>query len=154
MLSKQFESEKLKKSFEQESQVLPDVLARPGETWSRTQTIEIGGGQTLSFLKKYEYKGTEKKGDRELDKISSKVLEVKYSTDADSNLPLKPIKSDLKPESSEGMLLFDREGGHVVSSKDKVRIKGSITFSANKEELPSTLDLSIETDVDLQPAAK
>ena len=48
-MSKQFDSEKLKKSFEQESQILPDVLARPGETWERTQVIEIGGGQTLSF---------------------------------------------------------------------------------------------------------
>jgi hypothetical protein len=124
LMSKQFESEKLKKSFEQESQILPDVLARPGDTWERSQTIEIGGGQTLSFRKKFEYTGTEKKGDKSLDKISSKIIEVKYETDPDSNLPLKPVKSDLKPESSEGTILFDREGGHVVTSTDKVRIKG------------------------------
>ena len=82
------------------------------------------------------------------------MLEVKYNTDPDSNLPLKPIKSDLKPESSDGTILFDREGGHVVSSTDKVRIKGDITFSANGQELPSTLDLNIETHVELQPASK
>ena len=127
------------------------VLASHG---SELRSIEIGGGQTLSFRKKYEYKGTEKKGDKDLDKISSKVLEVKYNTEPDSNLPLKPIKSDLKPESSGGTILFDREGGHVVSSTDKVRIKGDITFSANGQELPSTLDLSIETHVELQPASK
>ena len=154
LMSKQFESEKLKKSFEQESQILPDVLTRPGETWERTQVIEIGGGQTLTFRKKFEYTGTEKKGDKSLDKISSKIIEVKYETDPDSNLPLKPVKSDLKPESSEGTILFDREGGHVVTSTDKVRIKGDITFSANGQELPSTLDLTIETTVDLQPASK
>jgi hypothetical protein len=154
LLSKQFDSEKLKKSFEQESQILPDVLARPGETWERTQVIEIGGGQTLTFRKKYEYQGTEKKGDKDLDKISSKVLEVKYNTEPDSNLPLKPTKSNLKSESSDGTILFDREGGHVVSSTDKVRIKGDITFSANGQELPSTLDLNIETQVELQPASK
>ena len=124
LMTKQFESEKLKRSFEQESQILPDVLARPGEPWERTQIIETGGGQTLSFRKKFEYKGTEKKGDKTLDKIATKVLEVKYNTDPDSNLPLKPIKSDLKPESSEGTILFDREGGHVVSSKEKVRNQG------------------------------
>ena len=89
LLSKQFDSEKLKKSFEQESQIQPDVLARPGESWERTRTVEIGGGQTLSFRKKYEYKGTEKKGAKELDKITSKVLEVKYTTEPDSKLPLK-----------------------------------------------------------------
>jgi Family of unknown function (DUF6263) len=154
LMSKQFDSEKLKKSFEQEAQILPDVLARPGESWERTQVIEIGGGQTLSFRKKFEYKGTEKKGDKELDKIATKVLEVKYNTDPDSNLPLKPVKSDLKPESSEGTILFDREGGHVASSTEKIRIKGDITFSAMGQEIPSTLDLSIETKVELQPATK
>jgi hypothetical protein len=154
LMSKQFESEKLKKNFEQESQILPDVLARPGETWERTQVVEIGGGQTLSFRKKFEYTGTEKKGDKTLDKISSKVLDVKYQTDPDSNLPLKPVKSELKPKSSEGTILFDREEGHVVTSTDKVRIKGDITFSANGQEVPSTLDLTIETTVELQRASK
>jgi Family of unknown function (DUF6263) len=154
LLSKQFDSEKLKKSFEQESQILPDVLARPGESWERTRTVEIGGGQTLSFRKKYEYKGTEKKGAKELDKISSKVLEVKFTIEPDSKLPLKAIKSDLKPDSSEETILFDREEGHVVSSTDKIRIKGDLTFSANGQELPSTLDLTIETTTELQPAAK
>jgi Family of unknown function (DUF6263) len=154
LMSKQFDSEKLKRGFEQESQILPDVLTRPGETWERTQVAEIGGGQTLSFRKKFEYTGTEKKGDKKLDKISSKIVEVKYQTDPDSNLPLKPVKSDLKPESSTGTILFDREEGHVVSSTDKVRIKGDITFSANGQEIPSTLDLTIETTVDLQPASK
>lgn len=154
LVSKQFDSDKLKRSFEQESQILPDVLARPGESWERTQTVEIGGGQTLTFRKKFEYKGTEKKGEKEFDKITTNVLEVKYNSDPDSNLPLKPIKSDLKPESSGGTILFDREGGHVVSSMDKVRIKGDITFSANGQEIPSTLDLSIETHSELQPATK
>ena len=151
LVGKLFESEKLKRSFEQETQILPDVLARPGETWERNQIIEIGGGQTLNFRKKFEYKGTEKAGGKDLDKISTRVLEVKYNSEPDSNLPLKPIKSNLKPESSDGWILFDREAGHVVSSKEKIRIKGDITFSANGQEIPSTLDLNIETSVDLQP---
>ena len=142
LLSKQFDSEKLKKSFEQESQILPDVLARPGETWERTQIVEIGGGQTLSFRKKYEYKGTEKKGDKDARQDQQQSPRGQSTTtEPDSNLPLKPIKSDLKPESSEETILFDREEGHVVTSTDKVRIKGDITFSANGQELPSTLDL-------------
>jgi hypothetical protein len=153
-MSKQFDSEKLKRSFEQESQILPDVLARPGDSWERTQIAELGAGQALSFRKKFEYKGTEKKGDKTLDKITTKVLEVKYTTEPDSNLPLKALKSDLKPESSEGTILFDREGGHVVSSTDKIRIKGNVTYSANGQEVPSTVDLSIETHLELQPSNK
>ena len=155
LMSKQFESEKLKKSFEQGLQILPDVLARPGETWERTQVAEIGGGQTLSFRKKFEYTGTEKKGDKTLDKITTKVLEVKYQTDPESNLPLKPIKSELKPESLEGTILFDREEGpRGFQHGQGAHQRSDITFSANaRRELPSTLDLTIETGVELQPAS-
>jgi hypothetical protein len=154
LMSKQFDSENLKKSFEQEAEILPDVLARPGESWERTQMIENGPGQTLSFRKKFEYKGTEKKGDQEFDKITTKLLEVKYNPDPDSKLDLKPVKSNLKPESSGGTILFDRAGGHVFSSTEKFRIKGDITFFANGQETPSTVDLHIEINVELQPASK
>ena len=51
--------------------------------------------------------GTEKNGDKILEKISQKVLEVKYDTDAKEKLPLKVVKSDLKVQSSEGTILFD-----------------------------------------------
>src|SRR5262249_29905079 len=130
---------------------LPDVLARPGEPWERTEILEIGGGQTLTFHKKYEYVGTEKKGDKTLDKLSSKALEVTYKQDPAANTPLKAIKSNLKVDSSEGAILFDREEGYVVSSKGKTRIKGDITFSANGMEIGGTLDLRLETNVELMP---
>ena len=64
LVRSQFESNKLKRAFEQELHIVPDVLARPGEPWERTEILELGGGQTLSFRKKYEYVGTEKKGTR------------------------------------------------------------------------------------------
>ena len=148
------EPEKLKTQFEQSHRNLPDVLARPGESWERNETSEIGGGQTLSFRKKYEYVGTEKKGDKTLDKITSKAIEVKYSMDPAAESPLKVTKSDLKVESSDATILFDREAGCVVESKGKTQIKGSMTFSINGMELPGELDLTTESNVQLQPAAK
>ena len=51
-------------AFEQEHRHLPDVLARPGESWERTEILDVGSGQTLTFRKKYEYAGTEKRGTR------------------------------------------------------------------------------------------
>jgi len=147
------ESDKLKTQFEQEHHNLPDVLARPGEPWERTETIDTGG-QTFIFHKKYEYAGTEKKGDKTLDKITSKVLDVKYNQDPNSKSPLKVSKSDLKVESSDGTLLFDREEGRVVESRGKTRIKGSMTFAAGGQELPGQLDLNMQTNVQLQPESK
>ena len=124
----QLNPDKLKKDFEQSHRNLPDVLARPGESWERTEDVEVGGGQTLSFRKKYEYAGTEKKGDKMLDKIKSKAIEVKYAMDPAAESPLKVTKSDLKVESSDGTIWFDREAGCVVESKGKTQVKGSMTF--------------------------
>jgi hypothetical protein len=150
----QYEPDKLKRMFEQELNVLPDVLARPGEPWERTEVLEIGGGQSLTFRKKYEYAGTEKKGDKTLDKITSKVIEVKYKQDPDVNTALKTTKSELKAESSAGTILFNRDDGCVVENKGRTRIRGSMTFSANDMNVLGTLDLRIETNIELEPAAK
>jgi Family of unknown function (DUF6263) len=152
LMSRRFENEKLKRAFEQEFQILPDVLARPGEPWERTQVIDLGAGLAINFGKKLEYMGTEKRRNETLDKISSKVFDVKYNVEPDSNLPLSPVKSDLKVESSGGTIYFDREAGHVVSSTERIRIKGDVTYSAKGQEVASKLDLNIETSVELQPA--
>ena len=155
MVRDRFETNTLKQRFEQEHGNLPDVLARPGEAWERTEILDLSGGQTLSFKKKYAYVGTEQKGDKTLDKISSKVIEVEYKMDPNANSPLKVVKGDLKVASSEGTILFDREAGHVVSSKGKTQIKGDMmTYSYNGTELPGALDLTLESNVELQPPAK
>jgi hypothetical protein len=145
-------SEHLKTQFEQALGNVPDILARPGEPWERTETLDIGSGQSLTFHKKYEYQGTEKRGASTLDKISVKSIDVKYQMDPDSPLPLKATKSDLKIESGDGAILFDREQGNIVSATGKTRIKGDMTFTANGQELPSTLDLTIESSSELKPS--
>lgn len=141
-------------SFEQELNFLPDALARPGEPWERTEILDMGNGQTFNIHKKYEYSGTEKKGNKTLDKINSKVIGVTHKQDPDAKTPLKVAKSNLKIDSSDGTILFDREEGHVVDSKGRLRIKGDITFSANGTNVGGLLDLRIATDMQLQPAVK
>jgi len=155
LVRSQFDSDKLKREFEQELRRLPDVLARPGESWERTEVVEIGSGQTLTFQKTYEYVGTEKKGDKTLDKISSKTTKVDLKQDPASNPQLKVEKGDLKVESSDETILFDREEGRVVTAQGKFRVKGdNMTFSVNGMELTGSLDLTIETNTELQPPAK
>ena len=65
------------------------------------------------------------------------------------------VKSDVKVESSDETMLFDREEGQVVSSQGKIRVKGDkMSFSINGMDLDGALDLTIETNTELQPAAK
>lgn len=149
----EFNDDRLKARFEQEIRSLPDVLVRTGEPWERSEILDING-KTLIIRKKYEYRGTEKKGDKLLEKISDKVLEVKYDQDPKGKLPLKVIKSDLKVESSEGTILFDREQGHVVSVNMRIRIKGEIGYSGAGVDQTGDFNLTFDTSTQLQPAVK
>jgi len=142
-------AEKLRTRFDQELQILPDVLARPGEPWERTGLTEVVDME-LEFRRKYEYVGTVKKGDRELDKIIVHATGATYRDDPNAQAPLKVTKAELKVESSEGTILFDRMAGRVVSDREKVRIKGTLTLSAQGQEFPGELDATIETDQELQ----
>jgi Family of unknown function (DUF6263) len=148
-------TDRLKTDFEQELGNVPDIVTRPGETWERAEIGDIGSGQTLHYQKKYEYIGTEKKGDKDLDKIRGTATKVELKQDQAVNAQLKVLKGDVKVESSDETILFDRELGRVESIHSKVRIKGDkLTFSVNGMELEGGLDLTIETTTDLQPATK
>ena len=134
---------------------MPDIVTRPGESWERTEVSDIGSGQTLHYQKKYEYVGTEKKGDKTFDKIRGTATRVELKQDPAVEAQLKVLKGDVKVESSDETILFDRELGRVESAHSKVRIKGDkLTFSINGMELEGGLDLTIETTTDLQPASR
>ena len=139
--------------FEQMIHQFPDVPTRIGETWECTEALEING-KTFTVRRKYEYRGTEKKTDEVLEKITSKVLEVKYDQDLKGNLPVKVVKSDLKVESSDGTILFNREAGHLVTAGDRIRIKGNMAFSGGGVEQSSSFELTFDSNTQLQPASK
>jgi hypothetical protein len=145
--------DRLKTKFEQALRILPDVPAHAGESWERTELLEING-KTFTVRKKYEYVGTEKKGDKIFETLSQKVLEIKYDTDAKVKLPLKVVKSDLKIQSSDGTILFDREEGHVASASQKIQFKGNTTFSGAGVDQTGEFDLNFDINTQLQPPAK
>lgn len=146
-------AETLKEQHQQARGRLPEILVRPGESWERTETLDLDAGQTLTFRKKYEYLGTEKKGDKTLDKIGVAITQVTYAQDPAVPTPLKVTQSDLKVDSSSGTILFDREGGYIVLDKGTIRVKGGMTFTAGGQEIPAKLDLTIERETETLPSA-
>jgi hypothetical protein len=154
-IKSQLEPAKLKRDFVQNHHHVPDVLARAGESWERTEVLTIGNGQTITLKKKFEYVGTEKVGDKTLDKIRTKVTGVEFKQDPNAEAQFKVVKSAMKVESSEGTILFDREEGRLVSSDEKTRLKDDMmTFSINGAETPGGIDLTREVKKELQPAPK
>ncbi len=106
--------------------------------------IDLGGGQTFTFDRKYEYRGTVDKNGKTFDKIVFEATGVTYAQAPNPSNPVTVDKSDLKIKSSEGTLLFDREAGRVVESSESTRITGSLTLSVNDMSLPADLDLTYE----------
>ncbi len=133
---------------------LPDGPVKLGASWERTEAFDRGAGLELVLKKKYEYAGTEKRGGKSLDKITAKVLEASYRQDADSASPLKVTKGDLKVTGSEGTILFDREAGRVVESRERVELTGNLTFSAQGQDQRMGFDLTMRIEVQLQPGGK
>ncbi|ODU01673.1 MAG: hypothetical protein ABS79_01335 [Planctomycetes bacterium SCN 63-9] len=146
--------DRLKMNFEQAQAKIPDILVRLGDTWERTEVLELEAGQTLTFRKKYEYLGTEKQGGKTLDKIGVKTTEVKYAQDPAVPTPLKVADSNLKVDSTSGTILFDREAGYTTLDSSNTRIKGTIDFTAGGQKLPGELDLTFEIESEVQPPAR
>ena len=145
------EADKLKLKFEQDHKNVPDILARPGEPWQRTEVMDIGGGQVLTVEKKYTYVGVDKKDGKSYDKISAQAIKVDFKQDPQTKSPLKVVKSELKVETSTGTILFDREVGQVFDAKGKTHYKGTMTFEAAGMEIPGQIDLIFDTNTQLQP---
>lgn len=150
-LKDEFSEERTKKNANQELDRLPTEPVKAGHKWTKNSDLDLGSGQVMSFTTEYTYVGETKEGTKTLDKISAKATAVTFSLDANSKLPLKVNKSDLKIGESAETMLFDREAGLWHSVKSKVQIQGEIEFSINGQSLPGKLDLTIETDTARQP---
>jgi len=144
LVKDEVDPEKLKKAANEEIDKIPLEAVKKGDEWERTSKRSLGAGQMLTATTRYTYEGEVEKDGKKLDKVTSKVLSVDLTLE-DSPLPLTIKSTDLKPTESKGEFLFDRQLGRALSSTSSVRIVGDITFVINNMELPSKLDLKMET---------
>jgi len=143
--------DKLRKQANQGFGVLPDGAVKKGDKWSRTETVELGAGQSLTFQTFYEYQGQVEKGGKTLEKIGIFHSGVKYDVAPNEMIPFTVTGSDLKVESSSGTVLFDPALGDVVENSSTVRITGPLTLSINGLELPAKVDVTLENTTVRKP---
>jgi hypothetical protein len=152
-LQSRFEAAALKRDAVQEIERFPAILVNPGDTWEKTEVMDLGSGQTLTFRKQYTYAGPVAKDGKTLDRVTAKDLAVTYAMAPNPALPVSVGKSDLKVDSSDGELLFDRENGRPVSAAGKVHITGSLEMTLGGQALPATLDLTMSSTTAIEPPA-
>jgi len=144
LVKDEFDVEKIKKNANEELERLPSEPVNKGDAWERTTKRGLGAGQVMTATTRYTYEGEIEKDGKKLDKITSKVLSVDLTVD-DPQAQFMIKSSDLKPAESKGELLYDRKLGTTVSGNSSVRIVGDITLVINGMELPSKLDLKMES---------
>lgn len=118
----------------------PDNPVKKGDTWTLKTTMRLDGGQTFTFDKTFRYDGAE----NGLHTITESTTGVVYDMEATPGSPLGYVSSDLKIADSKGTILFDSQLGQIVSRHVKVHITGPMTFEAGGNELPATVDLTLE----------
>jgi len=131
----------LKQTNNQDLDRLPTQAVAKGDTWTRTQIVGFGAGQTMTFEIQYTYEGVVDRNGKQLDKITSKSLSVDFKIE-NSSLPLKLKSSKLTP-SGKTELYFDRSQAAVVLAISNGRVAGDLVFEANGMELPAKLDLKM-----------
>jgi hypothetical protein len=144
-----FDSDYLKEASNNDLDQIPSKPIKEGDTWTLTKTVRLEAGQSLTFTTRYEYAGTVDRDGKALHKITYTSTEVSYGQENPSG-PAKVTDSDLKIESSDGTILFDSNLGRIVEQKEKVHIKGDMTFDINGQELPGKLDLAFDNKTTIQ----
>jgi len=142
----QFDPERQKTAANEELEKFPAEPVKKGDTWERTTKLNLGAGQVMTVATRYTYEGEIEKEERTLDRISSKVLTVEFALEPGSPLPFTVKDSALKPAETKGEILFDRKLGQVISASSSIQIVGDMTFVINNMDLPSKLDLKMETE--------
>jgi hypothetical protein len=148
-LKGEFDAERAKKNANQELDILPTDPVKVGDTWKRDSEMALGGGQSMKFSTEYKYAGEVKEGEKTLHKIETKTLSVTYTLENNPNARVS--KSDLSPKDSGSVILFDANAGQMRSLKGKVQIIGDFELAAGGMTLPGKLDLTIESELVVQP---
>ena len=137
------DAESVKQNRETEFKRYPTEAVKPGDAWTRTESSNMGGGQTITFEQEYTYVGPEERDGRTFDKITVKALTAEYEMDDDTPSPAKVTDSDLEVAESKGTLWYDRDAKMFTDVTQTVRMKGSLTMEVGGQQLPGELDLTM-----------
>jgi len=143
-LKQQLNPETIKREWQQHFDALPGKPVKKGDTWNRTEVMNLGAGQSLTYEVQYEYQDPIQKNGRSLDKVSIVFTSVKYALEGPALGGLKVVSSDLKVDQSFGQYLLDRELGTIVERSTNVHITGPMVFEINGQQLPGKVDLSLD----------
>ncbi|HVC98802.1 MAG TPA: DUF6263 family protein [Pirellulales bacterium] len=152
LLKTQLDTERLKREYRESVESLPSGAVRPGDSWERTVTLDLGAGQTMKVERRFEYKGATERNGRQIDEIAVVDKRVaSFEIEPNDEFPAKVAASELAPaDDSKGSIYFDRELGDEVESTHVLHLKGKMTLTIQGMDLPSELDLRIDSQTKIK----
>jgi hypothetical protein len=102
--------------------ILPEKAVKADDTWSANQDIPTPYG-TLKQTGAFTYTGTEKLGEKQLDKIG-----LAATAKLEPTKGVAGAKLETSSQTKTGTLLFDSAAGRAVSSETKLESKSVRTF--------------------------
>jgi hypothetical protein len=117
---------------------LPEEPVRPGDSWARKNTVDIGTLGTYQATHVYTYEGRE----GNLDRISVETtLKDRPLPAKDGGLPFAVKDTKLDRASGTGTILFDSVAGRVVRMDLELSLEGPMTIAIGREEAGVELGL-------------
>ncbi len=119
--------------------------AKPGDTWKKNTTTELGQGAKFTHATESTYVGVEDVNGKKLHKVTIAYSDVEFSQAAPAPGAPSVTKSDLELVDGGSTYYYDASTNQVVSSQFKLHVKGEITLSVQDMEISAELDISIST---------
>ncbi len=122
---------------------LPDRPVRPGDSWTRTSKLDLGGVGQYETTFRYTYQGR----DGGLDKIGVETSLKYVAPAAAGGLPFTIKKADLKSSRGDGVMLFDRDKGRVARLEFSQNVEGTLTIEVGGQDTDVKLDQTQKTSL-------
>jgi hypothetical protein len=146
--------EALKQMSDSAFAVIPDKPVKKGQTWEKKNSLNMGPIGSYDSTYKYTYEGKEGK----LDKIKVET-KLEYHTPGASTaatLPFKIKEAKLDSKDATGTVLFDNDKHRLDSSKQKLKLEGTLKIDiggmTSDVKLTQEQDTTVKT-TDTNPVA-
>jgi Family of unknown function (DUF6263) len=146
LLTQFLSEEAVRRTAEETFAALRAGPIRPGDSWARKNTLDMGPIGKYETKYTYTYVGRDKK----LDKIKVDTR-LTYKGPGDvagvGGLPFTIKSADLKSTNATGTILFDRSRGRVACLELNLKLQGKLTISIGGQESEVELSQTQKTTV-------
>lgn len=150
MYKSEVDPETLKKTIQQELDRLPGKTVNKGDSWTRTEEVNLGASQKMTIENEYTYTGPATVDGKAVEQISVKAKSVKLTMDGPTAEGVLFKNAEVSVKDSSGTLSYDPALKTITRSESAIHLTGKLTLEAGGMELPTDLDLKLNVKTDVK----